>query len=135
MRVQGLFQEGCRIDRPEGEWYGHLVGNHLRSDQERAADYRDSYLNQVLGSRQLHPQPDCARVLYAVESSSDDNEKEDTMIDDADHCKATVYHRDTYRRTGRGKTGFELHYHRRQCKRKALANGYCRQHQNLAEAV
>uniref|UniRef100_A0A6H2A3J0 Uncharacterized protein n=1 Tax=viral metagenome TaxID=1070528 RepID=A0A6H2A3J0_9ZZZZ len=48
-----------------------------------------------------------------------------------DTCKAIVYHRDTYRRTGRGKTGFELHYKSKPCKRKALDNGYCWQHQYM----
>jgi len=55
------------------------------------------------------------------------------MINDDDCCKAIVSHRDTYRYTGRGKTGFELHYRRRQCKRKALVNGYCYQHQWMAD--
>ncbi len=50
---------------------------------------------------------------------------------DSDRCKAIVYHRDTYRYTGRGKTGFGLHYCQKQCKRKALADGYCYQHQRL----
>jgi len=55
------------------------------------------------------------------------------MTDDDNRCKATVSHRDTYRYTGRGKTGFELHYRsRKQCKRKALDNGYCWQHQKQA---
>jgi len=52
--------------------------------------------------------------------------------DDDDRCKAIVYHRDMYRYTGRGKTGFEMHYRQKQCKRKALDNGYCYQHQRLA---
>ena len=37
---------------------------------------------------------------------------------DPDWCQATVYRRDTYRRTGRGKTGFEMHYTEGQCSRK-----------------
>jgi len=49
------------------------------------------------------------------------------------NCKMMVYVRDTYRRTGRGPSGFELHYERRQCKRKAQPNGYCWQHQREVE--
>jgi len=54
------------------------------------------------------------------------------MTNNDNQCKAIVGHRDTYRRTGRGKTGFELHYRRKQCKRKAMDNGYCWQHQRQA---
>ena len=43
-------------------------------------------------------------------------------------CKEYVYHRDVYRRTGRGPSGFTMHYNREQCKRKAKENGYCWQH-------
>jgi len=43
-------------------------------------------------------------------------------------CKEMVYVRDTYRRTGRGQSGFEMHYTCQQCKRKAGVNGYCWQH-------
>lgn len=46
-------------------------------------------------------------------------------------CEATVFRRDTYRRTGRGKHGFELHYTEGQCKRPANAHGYCWQHQYM----
>jgi len=46
-------------------------------------------------------------------------------------CKGMVYVRDTYRRTGRGRSGFELHYNYQQCSRKASANGYCWQHQKV----
>lgn len=45
-----------------------------------------------------------------------------------DRCRETVYVRDTYRRTGRGKTGFEMHYIEQQCSRKAGPDGYCFQH-------
>ncbi len=48
---------------------------------------------------------------------------------ETNRCRAIVYVRDTYRRTGRGKSGFELHYDRRQCRRKPRENGYCWQHQ------
>jgi len=50
-------------------------------------------------------------------------------------CKEMVYVKDIYRRTGRGPSGFEMHYNRRQCKRKAKFNvkdntvNYCWQHQ------
>lgn len=44
-------------------------------------------------------------------------------------CVATVYVKDTYRRTGRGKSGFEMHYMQHACKRWAKAGeGYCWQH-------
>jgi hypothetical protein len=54
-----------------------------------------------------------------------------TIAQAADHCQAIVYVRDTYRRTGRGKTGFELRYTERQCKRKAKINGLCVQHAKM----
>jgi hypothetical protein len=43
-------------------------------------------------------------------------------------CAATVWKRDTYRRTGRGRSGYEMHYSRKQCSRVAVANGRCKQH-------
>jgi len=44
-------------------------------------------------------------------------------------CSEMVYVRDCYRRTGRGKYGFEMHYARRLCKRRAVrGRDYCRQH-------
>ncbi len=44
-------------------------------------------------------------------------------------CRATIYVRDTYRQTGRGRSGFELHYARRQCSRPAQeGSDYCWQH-------
>jgi hypothetical protein len=47
----------------------------------------------------------------------------------APRCQATVYVRDTYRRTGRGRSGFELHYTRRQCSRHCPeGEQYCWQH-------
>lgn len=55
------------------------------------------------------------------------------MTDPAKNCRATVWHRDTYRYTGRGDSGFEMHYTRAKCKRKARENGYCWQHQYLAD--
>jgi hypothetical protein len=48
---------------------------------------------------------------------------------DPGKCRARVYHRDTYRYTGRGESGFELHYKTKQCKRKARESGYCWQHE------
>jgi hypothetical protein len=48
-------------------------------------------------------------------------------------CREIIYVADTYRRTGRGKTGFEMHYIRRQCGRKPGANGYCWQHAHHGE--
>jgi len=43
-------------------------------------------------------------------------------------CKEAIYKRDTYRRTGRGKTGFEMHYNMQQCARKAVDDKHCWQH-------
>lgn len=46
-------------------------------------------------------------------------------------CNATIWVRDTYRRTGRGRSGFELHHTKQQCSRRALAGSdYCRQHRD-----
>jgi hypothetical protein len=47
-----------------------------------------------------------------------------------EQCHATVWDRDTYRYTGRGAHGFELHFKPRQCRRFAKANGLCHQHQH-----
>lgn len=47
---------------------------------------------------------------------------------EGERCNATVWKRDTYRRTGRGKTGFEMHYNREQCSRRATKDGRCWQH-------
>ena len=43
-------------------------------------------------------------------------------------CKEDVYHRDTYRRTGRGSSGFSMHYNLSRCTRRAGPDGYCYQH-------
>lgn len=44
-------------------------------------------------------------------------------------CKAEVFRRDQYRYTGRGVSGFEMHYAAGQCSRAAIdVRGYCRQH-------
>lgn len=48
-------------------------------------------------------------------------------------CQAVIYVRDTYRRTGRGRSGFEMHYNRQQCSRAAREGGLCYQH--AAQAV
>ena len=48
-------------------------------------------------------------------------------------CRATVYKRDTYRRTGRGKSGFSMHYTRERCSRAATRDGFCWQHQSESE--
>lgn len=46
-------------------------------------------------------------------------------------CEAAIFKRDTYRRTGRGRTGFELHYTEKRCSRRAVHNGFCWQHQHF----
>lgn len=43
-------------------------------------------------------------------------------------CRKQIFVPDVYRRTGRGKTGFEMHYNRKQCSRKATSGNYCWQH-------
>lgn len=45
-------------------------------------------------------------------------------------CQAAVWKRDTYRRTGRGKTGFSMHYNKCQCDRAATVDNRCWQHKN-----
>lgn len=45
-----------------------------------------------------------------------------------ERCSAAIYKRDTYRYTGRSKSGFEMHYNRQQCSRKATKDGRCWQH-------
>jgi hypothetical protein len=50
------------------------------------------------------------------------------------HCKQMVSVRDTWRRTGRGEHGFEMHYRREQCGRFVKAEDeYCWQHRPAAE--
>lgn len=46
----------------------------------------------------------------------------------SDRCRAVVYKRDTYRRTGRGKSGFSMYYSTCQCSRRIVEEGLCRQH-------
>ncbi len=43
-----------------------------------------------------------------------------SKLTDCLRCTACVYRRDTYRRTGRGATGFTMHYTEGQCTRKAI---------------
>lgn len=47
-----------------------------------------------------------------------------------DRCAATVWKRDTLRRTGRGPGGFEMHYERCQCSRRATHGKWCWQHKD-----
>jgi len=46
-------------------------------------------------------------------------------------CSYIVYIRDTYRYTGRGKNGFEMHFNKRECKRKATHGDKCWQHDSI----
>jgi len=53
-------------------------------------------------------------------------------------CRAAIWVRDTYRRTGRGLHGFSLHYNKQQCSRKAIKTlggeeKFCKQHLELRE--
>jgi hypothetical protein len=51
-------------------------------------------------------------------------------------CAKEIYKRDTYRRTGRGKTGFEMHYNRTQCSRRAMPDSVlCWQHGDSARSA
>jgi hypothetical protein len=43
-------------------------------------------------------------------------------------CKALIRKRDTYRYTGRTKSGFEMHYHKEQCAKIAVINNHCKEH-------
>lgn len=40
-------------------------------------------------------------------------------------CQIAVYKRDTYRYTGRTKSGFRMHYNREQCARAAIEGRDC----------
>jgi hypothetical protein len=46
----------------------------------------------------------------------------------SERCDRSVWVRDTYRYTGRTKSGFEMHYREQRCARKAVVDGMCRQH-------
>jgi hypothetical protein len=50
-------------------------------------------------------------------------------------CVVYIYKRDTYRRTGRGKSGFALHYNKQQCSRLAKQDGLCRQHAEMGKRM
>lgn len=43
-------------------------------------------------------------------------------------CRASILKADTYRYTGRGIGGFEMHYREQQCSFRAAENGRCRKH-------
>ena len=49
------------------------------------------------------------------------------------YCRELIYVRDCYRRTGRGPSGFEMHYNSQQCSRKAKYYGYCWQHRKALQ--
>lgn len=51
----------------------------------------------------------------------------------AEKCKESVYVRDCYRRTGRGPSGFQMHYTEKQCGRRPKYAGYCWQHRKAQE--
>lgn len=53
------------------------------------------------------------------------------MRQEGGRCNAVVWKRDTYRRTGRGPTGFEMHYTQCQCKRPARNGDLCAQHARM----
>lgn len=43
-------------------------------------------------------------------------------------CQALIRKRDTYRYTGRTKSGFEMHYTKEQCPFRAVKDGRCGKH-------
>ena len=51
-----------------------------------------------------------------------------------EQCEAIVYHRDTYRYTGQGPSGFSMYYDEERCKRKAQGMGLCSQHLAMSDA-
>lgn len=50
-------------------------------------------------------------------------------------CTEAVYRRDTLRRTGRGPSGFEMHYTRGRCSRRATIGQHCWQHDRRCQGV
>jgi hypothetical protein len=53
----------------------------------------------------------------------------DWSSSDEGRCTTTVYTRDEYRRTGRGSSGFSMHYAQSRCTRAALpGKPHCWQH-------
>jgi hypothetical protein len=50
--------------------------------------------------------------------------------DKTPRCQAKVWKRDCLRRTGRGKSGFEMHYEECQCRRAGKYDGRCWQHRD-----
>jgi len=55
-------------------------------------------------------------------------------MSDKKQCNAAVYKRDTYRVARGTKSGFKMHYDRKQCSRAALDGcEFCRQHQSAAD--
>ena len=66
-------------------------------------------------------------------SPADETGKKETM-NNHHRCPALIYKRDTYRRTGRGKNGFEMHYRKEQCSRTVVEGAkYCWQHRKQTE--
>ncbi len=45
-------------------------------------------------------------------------------------CQALIFKRDTYRRTGGGRTGFEMHYSKEQCSHAAKFGVWCGKHKD-----
>lgn len=48
-------------------------------------------------------------------------------------CEAQIEVRDTYRYTGRGKSGFSMHYNKQRCSRSAVRDGLCKQHAKIVD--
>lgn len=45
-------------------------------------------------------------------------------------CQAVIYKRDTYRYSGRGRGGFEMHYSKEQCSHAATFGEWCGKHKD-----
>lgn len=51
----------------------------------------------------------------------------------SNQCPVAVWKRDTYRYTGRGPGGFEMHHQRSQCARRCGSHEVCTQHWKMLE--
>ena len=53
------------------------------------------------------------------------------QVSEDQRCAEVIWRRDTYRYTGRGATGFQMHFTKRRCSRRPYKGGYCRQHARI----
>lgn len=77
----------------------------------------------ILEQAQAVPEEEWAKVESVEELKRRESDQK--------QCVEYVYVRDTYRRTGKGPRGFELHYRRQRCSRLTKPGSeYCWQHPN-----